>query len=143
MKRAYVSPLLLSLVLATTATLVQAQPTPHGNIDNPVPAKMDRAEFLKMFVWDPVNDMWVMRPGFAAPESVKSRAQVKAERDVFLKNNHFDNVTSTWIPLGGKPRDITTMTREQVRTETANFLRTHRWDEMTEQWIIKGSAVPQ
>ncbi len=143
MKRFLISPLLLSVALASTASLVHAQSTIGAMSDAPMAAKMDRAEFLRLFVWDTVSDMWVMRPGYSVPEGMKSRAQVKADRDMFLSNNRFDNATSTWVPLGGKTRDMSTMTREEVRIETANFLRTHRWDETSEKWIGNGSAGSQ
>ena len=137
MKRLQITPLLLSLVLASTAGLVSAQaPNPSGNAAvqaNQI--KMERGEFLKMYQWDHTSEMWVMRAGIAQPDGLKSRAEVKAERDMFLSKNDWNDGKSRWEPITGTPRNMSTMSREKVSAQNAAFLRTHRWDENTGKWI--------
>lgn len=143
MKRIQITPLLLSLVLASTAGLVSAQ-NPSGNAAvAATQLKMERGEFHRMFMWDEASEMWVMRAGVEPPMGVKSRVTVKAERDAFLSNNRWDNGMSKWIPLGGTPRDMSTMTRAEVKAETANFLRTHRYDEPTSKWTERVTGGSQ
>lgn len=140
MKRLHVAPLLLGLSLAAMTGMASAQ----NAIDTvAVPMKMDRADFLNMFMYDTVNDMWVLKPGMAPPMGIRSRAEVRAERDMFLSNNRYDNATSKWIPLGGTPRQMSSMSREEVRAETANFLRTHRYDEPTSKWTERSGGGAQ
>ena len=135
MKRLHITPLLLSLLLATSAGVAIAQ-NPSGNAaTQALQMKMERSEFIKMFMWDEALEMWVMRPGVLPPEGLKSRASVKADRDMFLRNNHWDDGKSAWVPLGGTPRDMSTMSRELVTAQTAAFMRTHRWDENTGKWV--------
>lgn len=135
MKRLHIAPLLLSLMLASTAGLVNAQ-NPTGNAAVlGTQDKMQRGEFLKMYMWDPASDMWVMRTGVVQPEGIKSRAEVKAERDLFLSKNEWNDGTSAWEPIAGAPRNMSTMPREKISAQNAAFLRTHRWDEETGKWI--------
>lgn len=143
MKRLHITPLLLSLLLASSAGLVNAQNATGNAAVAATQLKMERGEFHRMFVWDEATDMWVMRAGVEPPMGVKSRMAVKAERDVFLSNNRWDNGMSKWVPLGGTPRNMSTMTREEVRAETANFLRTHRYDEPTSKWTERVSGGSQ
>ena len=143
MKRVHITPLLLSLVLASTAGLVSAQNATGNAAVAATQLKMERGEFHRMFMWDDATDMWVMRAGVEPPMGVTSRVTVKAERDTFLSNNRWDNGTSRWVPLGGTPRNMSTMTREEVRAETANFLRTHRYDEPTSKWTQRVSGGSQ
>ncbi len=134
MKRLQFLPLLLGVVLSTsgwvnaqtTATKAEASLTREQ-------VKIERDEFLKSHRWDPVDDNWVLKPGFEAPAGFKSREEVKAERDVFLKNNHWDSVSSTWVPV--KATQVGTKTRQQVREETLQFTRTHEWDTYNQRWI--------
>lgn len=135
MKRLHITPLLLSLLLAASAGVVSAQNATGNAANQALQMKMERGEFIKMFMWDEASEMWVMRPGVLPPEGLKSRAAVKAERDMFLRNNHWDDGKSLWVPLGATPRDMTTMSREQVTAQTAAFMRTHRWDENTGKWV--------
>ena len=145
MKRLQITPLLLSLVLASTAGLVNAQaPNPSGNAtvqSNQI--KMERGEFLKMYQWDPATEMWVMRTGVQAPDGLKSRAEVKAERDRFLSMNDWNDGTSRWEPISGAPRNMSTMPREKVTAQNAAFLRTHRWDELSGKWVAINSDRSQ
>jgi hypothetical protein len=135
MKRLQITPLLISLLLATSAGFVSAQ-NPNGNAETAaMQLKMERGEFHKMFMWDAASEMWVMRAGVGLPAGVKSRAEVKAERDMFLSNNHWDDGKSRWTPLGPTPRNMSTMSREEVKAQTAAFMRTHQWDENTGKWI--------
>ena len=145
MKRLQITPLLLSLLLATSAGLVSAQsPNPSGNAaTQAMQIKMDRGEFLRMFMWDEASEMWVMRQGVEPPSGVRSRATVKADRDMFLSMNRWDNGMSKWVPITGTPRNMSTMTREEVRAETANFLRTHRYDEANSKWSERGNGGSQ
>ena len=136
MKRLHITPLLLSLLLATSAGVVSAQQNPAGNAANQaMQMKMERGEFIKMFQWDEASELWVMRPGVLPPEGLKSRASVKAERDMFLRNNHWDDGKSRWVPLGGAPRDMAGMPPDQVKAQTAAFQRSHRWDETSGKWV--------
>ena len=143
MKRLHITPLLLSLALASTAGLVNAQSTSGSTGAQPMQMKMDRGEFYKMYTYDTVNDMWVMNPGMAPPVGVRSRAEVKADRDMFLSLNRYDNPTIKWIPLTGAPRNMATMSREEVKAETAHFLRTHRYDEPTSKWAARTTGGAQ
>ncbi len=143
MKRTHIAPFILSLAMAATAGLVQAQSPMGGASAPPMAMKMDRSEFYKMYTYDTVNDMWVMNPGMSPPAGVRSRAEVKAERDAFLSMNRYDSVTSKWVPISGKPRDMSTMSREEVRAETANFLRTHRYDEANSKWQMQSGSGAQ
>ena len=143
MKRLHITPLLLSLLLAISAGVVSAQ-NPTGNAANQaMQMKMERGEFLKMFMWDEATEMWVMRAGVEPPMGVKSRATVKAERDMFLSTNRWDNGRSRWVPITGTPRNMSTMTREEVKAETAYFLRTHRYDEPTSKWTERSTGGSQ
>ena len=135
MKRLHITPLLLSLLLATSAGVVSAQNATGNAATQAVQMKMERGEFIKMFMWDEASEMWVMRPGVLPPEGLKSRTAVKAERDMFLRNNHWDDGKSRWVPLGATPRDMAGMPPEQVKAQTAAFMRTHRWDENTGKWV--------
>ncbi len=143
MKRTQITPLLLSLVLASTAGLVNAQNATGNAAVAATQLKMERGEFHKNFMWDAGSEMWVMRAGVEPPMGVKSRAAVKADRDMFLSNNRWDNGMSKWVPLGGTPRNMSTMTREEVKAETANFLRTHRYDEPTDKWTARVTGGSQ
>jgi hypothetical protein len=143
MKRLHIAPLLLTLALASTASVVSAQSTTGTAGAPPMAMKMDRSEFYQMYTYDTVNDMWVMNPGMSPPVGVRSRADVKADRDMFLSMNRYDNATSKWIPLGGTPRNMSTMSREEVRAETANFLRTHRYDEANSKWLMRSGSGAQ
>jgi hypothetical protein len=100
---------------------------------------MTRAQFLSMYTWDTVNDMWVMKAGMTLPEGIKSRAEVKAERDLYLSMHKYDSRNQLWVPMT-TPRNMSTMTRAQVRAETAAFMRTHRWDETSSKWDLKTTA---
>ena len=143
MKRLHITPLLLSLLLATSAGVVSAQ-NPSGNAANQaMQMKMERGEFLKMFRWDEAAEMWIMREGVEPPMGVKSRATVKSERDMFLSMNRWDNGMSRWVPVTGAPRNMSTMSREEVKAETANFLRTHRYDEPTSKWTERSTGGSQ
>lgn len=143
MKRLHITPLLLSLLLATSAGIVSAQ-NPTGNAANQArQMRMERGEFLQMFQWDEATEMWVMRAGVEPPMGVKSRATVKSERDMFLSMNRWDNGMSKWVPITGTPRNMSTMTREEVKAETAYFLRTHRYDEPTSKWTERSSGGSQ
>lgn len=145
MKRLHITPLLLSLLLATSAGIVSAQnQNPSGNASTQaMQMKMERGEFLRMFMWDEASEMWVMRQGVEPPMGVKSRATVKSERDMFLSMNRWDNGMSKWVPITGAPRNMSTMTREEVKAETANFLRTHRYDEPSSKWMERSSGGSQ
>lgn len=142
MKRTHIAAMLLGFTLSSAAGLANAQ-YPTSNNAQPTPMTMERAEFLKMFTYDTVNDMWIMSPGMAPPVGIRSRAEVKAERDMFLSMNRYDNATSKWIPLTGTPRNMSTMTREEVRAETAAYLRTHRYDEQTSKWEARTTGGSQ
>jgi hypothetical protein len=140
MKRLNIAPLALGLAVASVMGLSTAQ-MPTGTVSaGATPMKMTHAEFLRMYTWDPANEMWIMNAGVTLPEGVKSRANVKAERDAFLRNNRYDNINSKWIALGPKPREVSAMTREEVRAETIAYMRTHEWDETTEMWVEKNSV---
>ena len=136
MKRLQALPLVLGLLLVSTAGVVNAQS--GGTAAAPVTraqVKMERDEFMKSHRWDAVAENWVIKPEFEAPAGMKGRTEVKAERDEFLRNNRWDELAGTWVPLKGKPRDLSTMSREQVRSETKQFVRTHRWDELGQGWV--------
>lgn len=137
MKRLNVAALALGLAAASTIGQSMAQMTTGTASANTASMKMTHAEFLRMYSWDPANEMWVMNAAVTPPEGVKSRATVRAERDAFLRNNRYDNINSRWIPLGPTPREVSGMTREEVRAETIAYMRTHEWDESTEVWIEK------
>jgi hypothetical protein len=140
MKRLQITPLLLSLLLATSAGFVSAQ-NPNGNAETAaMTIKMERGEFLKMFMWDAASETWVMRAGVGLPAGVKSRAEVKAERDAFLSTNHWDDGKSRWTPIAGVPRNMSTMTREEVKAQTTAFLRTHRYDEANSKWTQRDNT---
>lgn len=142
MKRLQIAPLLLSLLLATSAGLVSAQtPNPSGNAaTQAMQMKMDRGEFLRMFMWDEASEIWVMRQGVEPPSGVKSRVEVKAERDAFLASNHWDDGKSRWTPIAGAPRNMSTMSREEVKAQTTAFLRTHRYDEANSKWTARDNS---
>jgi hypothetical protein len=143
MKRLHVTPLLLSLMLAATAGMATAQSSTGSTGAAPMQMKMERSEFMRMFMWDEASEMWVMRANVQPPAGVRSRAEVKAERDTFLSMNHWDNGKSAWVPVTGAPRNMSTMTREQVKAETANYLRTHRYDEPTGKWTPRSTGGSQ
>ena len=143
MKRLHITPLLISLLLATSAGFVNAQ-NPNGNAETAaMTIKMERGEFLKMFMWDAASETWVMRAGVGLPAGVKSRAEVKAERDAYLSANHWDDGKSRWVPIQGAPRNMSTLSREEVKAQTTAFLRTHRYDEGTSKWTERGNGGSQ
>jgi hypothetical protein len=112
----------------------QATPSATPAPQTRAQVKMEREDFVKSHRWDPMNETWVLKPGFEPPAPMKGRAEVLKERDAFLKNNRWDVTTGSWIPLV-QPRVISQMSRDQVRRETREFLRTHEWDEAAEAWI--------
>ncbi len=137
MKRSNIAQFAFVLAAASTIGLSTAQ-MPRGTVSvSSTTVKLTHDEFLRMYSWDPANEMWIMNAGVTPPEGVKSRASVKAERDQFLRNNRYDNINSKWISLGAKPREVSAMTREEVRAETIAYMRTHEWDESTEMWMEK------
>lgn len=143
MKRLHITPLLISLLLATSAGFVSAQ-NPNGNAETmAMQLKMERGEFHKMFVWDAGTDTWVMRAGVQPPAGVKSRAEVKAERDAYLASNHWDDGKSRWVPIQGAPRNMSTLSRDEVKAQTTAFLRTHRYDEGTSKWTERSNGGSQ
>jgi hypothetical protein len=141
MKRLCIAPIVLSLAIASATGLATAQMPASTTSAGAMQVKMTHAEFLRMYTWDPANEMWVMNARVTPPDGIKSRASVKAERDLFLRNNRYDNPTSQWVPLGGKPREVSAMSREEVRSETIAYMRTHEWDETTEMWVQKQPAA--
>jgi hypothetical protein len=130
--------LTLGLCLVASASLAQAQSTTAISTQAPMTreqVKMDRNEFLKSHTWDVRNNVWTLKPGYEAPEGVKSRADVKTERDKFLGANKWDRHTSQWVAISGTPRPMSSLTREQVKTETDQFMRMYSWDEETGAWV--------
>ncbi|MBC7711633.1 MAG: hypothetical protein H7203_16355 [Rhizobacter sp.] len=141
MKRTLIAPLFLSIAIASTSGWVQAQTT-GATTAAAAEMKMSRDQFLSMYKWDTVNDMWVMNDGMKMPEGIKSRAEVKAERDLYMSMHKYDLRSDKWVPMT-TPRDMNTMSREEVKAETVNFLRTHRYDESTSKWMSRSSGGSQ
>ena len=142
MKRLQFLPLLLGVVL-TTSGWVNAQTT-AAKAEAPLTreqVKMERDEFLKSHRWDPVNDNWVLKPGYEAPVGFKSRTEVKAERDDFLRKHRYDVTESKWVPLTEEEVKTIKKSREQVREETKRFLSTHSWDEFHQVWTDKKAVA--
>lgn len=142
MKRLQVLPLLLGLLFASTAGVVNAQSAGAQAEASPTRAqvKMERDEFIKTHQWDAAAENWILKSGVEPPVGVKSRAEIRAERDEILRNNRWDAATDSWVPLKEQPRDMGKMTREQLRVETAHFVRTHDWDGATQAWVEKARA---
>lgn len=135
-----VLPLVLGLLLTSTATLSSAQSAQEvkGAPLTRSQVKMERDEFLKSHTYDSASDTWVVKKGFEPPVGMKSRAEIKAERDEFMRNNHYDAVTETWSPI--KDREMSKLTRAQVREETRQFLKTHTWDDDKGVWLERSPA---
>lgn len=129
---------MIGLALSAVCLSSQAQGSAAAAASQPLTraqVKMERQEFLRSHSWDPVNEVWTVKPGFEAPAGVKSRAEMKAERDEFLRNNRWDVATRSWVPIKGGPRKLDTLTRAEVKKDTQAFLRTHRFDEELGQWV--------
>ena len=141
MKRLHIAPLILAVAMASATGWVQAQ-SPAATTAAAAEMKMNRAQFLNMYTWDSVNDMWVMKAGMTLPEGIKSRADVKAERDLYMSMHKYDTRSEKWVPMT-TPRNMATMSREEVKAETANFLRTHRYDEPTSKWTARTTGGAQ
>ena len=141
MKRSHIAPLALSIAMATAPGWVHAQ-APGATTAAAAEMRMSRAQFLSMYTWDSVNDMWVMQQGMKLPEGIKSRAEVKAERDLYMSMHQYDTRSEKWVPMT-TPRNMSTMSREEVKAETANFLRTHRYDEPTSKWTARTTGGAQ
>ena len=141
MKRTIIAPLFLSMAIASASGWVQAQTT-GATTAAAAEMKMSRDQFLRMYQWDSVNDMWVMNDGMKMPEGIKSRAEVKAERDLYMSMHKYDTRNEKWVPMT-TPRNMSTMSREEVKAETSNFLRTHRYDEPTSKWTARTSGGSQ
>jgi hypothetical protein len=111
MKRLQALPLLLAVLLASTAGMVSAQTAADTAAASPTRAqvKMDRDEFLKTHHYDDVTSNWVLNSGSEPPAGMKSRAEIKAERDEFLRNNRYDTRIADWVPLKSEPRDLNAM----------------------------------
>ena len=137
MKQLQVLPLLLGLLFASNATLVNAQ-SDTEKAEMPLTreqVKRDRDEFIKTHRWDTVTDNWVLKSGVEPPTGMKSRAEVKAERDEFLRTHRYDQNMDAWVPIQETPRNLSTLSRAQVKEETRQFLRTHQWDPVTDTWV--------
>lgn len=141
MKRLHIAPLILSLAMASATGWVSAQ-SPGTTAAAAAEMKMTSAQFLSMYTWDTVNDMWVMNAGMVLPEGIKSRADVKAERDLYMSMNKYDTRSQKWVPMT-TARNMSTMSREEVKAETAHFLRTHRYDEPTSKWTARTTGGAQ
>ena len=98
MKRLHIAPLILSIAMASATGLVQAQ-APGATTAAAAEMKMTSAQFLNMYTWDSVNDMWVMKAGMTMPEGIKSRAEVKAERDLYMSMHKYDTRNDKWVPM--------------------------------------------
>ncbi len=138
MKRLQVLPLLLGLMFASTAGVVNAQSAGAQAEASPTRAqvKMERDEFLKTHQWDAGTENWVLRSGVEPPVGMKSKAEIKAERDEFLSKHRFDMAGDRWVPME-TARDLTKRSRVQVREETRQFVRTHDWDGGKQGWVEK------
>ena len=141
MKRLHIAPLILSIAMASAIGLAYAQ-APGATTAAAAEMRMTRAQFLSMYSWDTVNDMWVMKAGMTLPEGIKSRAEVKAERDLYMSMHKYDTRSQKWVPMT-TPRNMSTMSREEVKAETAHFLRTHRYDEPTSKWTERTTGGSQ
>lgn len=139
LRRLKILPLLLGLVFATSAGIVNAQAAGDqaGAVLTRAQVKMERDAFLKTHRWDAATEDWVLKSGTEPSTGTKSRAQVKADRDEFLRNHRWDAATDSWVSLEGKPRDLSTRSRAEVRSETQDFLRKYRWDAGTDAWVEK------
>jgi hypothetical protein len=126
---------LLGALASPMPVLAQTTPTAAVQGITRAQVKMERAEFLKSHRWDPIDETWVLRPGFEPPEGVKTRAQIKAERDDFLSKNRWDDTNATWVARTGTPRVMSSVSRAQVKAETVQFIKTHQWDEAKEEWV--------
>lgn len=143
MKRLQALPLLMGLLFASTAGMVNAQTTGDkaGASTTREQVKMERDEFIKTHHYDEVTSNWVLNSGSEPPAGMKSRAEIKAERDEFLRNNKYDTRLDVWVPLKAQPRDLSTMSREEVSKETRHFVRTHHWDDISGTWVENPAKV--
>ena len=141
LKRLHALPLLLGMLLTSSATLVNAQSDAEKSA-MPMTreqVKMERDEFLKTHRWDQDTENWVLKAGVEPPMGMKSRAEVKAERDEYLRTHRYERNSDSWISILETPRNLSTMTRAQVKEETRQFLRTHHWDQDRGSWVEQES----
>lgn len=137
MQRLQTLPLVLGLLFASSATLVNAQ-SDAEKATMPMTreeVKKDRDEFLKMHRWDQTDGTWVLKSGVEPPMGTKSRAEVKMARDEFLSKHRWDQTDANWVPVTGSPRNMSAMSRAQVKEETLQFMRTHQWDPVNDMWV--------
>ena len=140
MKRLQAIPLLLGLLIATTATQLGAQ-TSDEKASIPMTreqVKMERDEFLKTHRWDYTSDNWVLKSGVEPPKGMKSRAEIIAECNEFLRKHRWDLKSDSWLPME-TPKNMSTQTRAQVKADTAKFLSTHEWNDNQGIWMEKAS----
>jgi hypothetical protein len=137
LKRLHALPLLLGMLLTSSATLVNAQSDAEKSA-MPMTreqVKMERDEFLKTHRWDTDAENWVLRANVDPPKGMKSRAEMKADRDEFLRMHRYEQNSDSWVPMKETPRNLSTMSRAQIKEETRQFLRMHHWDFATDTWV--------
>jgi len=140
MKRLQILPLLLGLVFASSAGIVNAQSDKAEASATRTQVKMERDEFIKTHRYDTATESWVLKSGVEPPTGMKSRAEIRAARDEFLRNNRWNAATDSWVSLKGVPRDLSTRSRDEVRAETREFARTHQWDPLTDTWVERAAS---
>lgn len=138
MKSWHALPLLVAMLVGSTASLVHAQ-SDAAKAETPLTreqVKQDRDEFIRTHRWDQKGENWVLKSGMEPPTGMKTRATVKAERDEFMRTHRWDLKSDSWIPTE-TPKNMSTLTRAQVKADTQRFLSTHEWDARTEEWVQK------
>ncbi|WP_157359853.1 hypothetical protein [Caldimonas brevitalea] len=117
------------------ASAQTSKDTSQAPVTRPEEMKMEREQFLRMYVWDEASSTWKLKSGVEPSQPLKSPAEIKAEREAFLSRHRWNDEEGAWKPVNGPSRPTSTLTTEQRRAETARFMSTHRWDERNQTWV--------